>query len=219
MRTIWLAALLGVPIALVPAATATTAEGARSVGHGGHRATTLVAAPKIVQFGNPVTLAGAITPAKPSQRVTVYARPCPQASSTTVVVVRTGPSGTYSAGLTPVSSTSYQAKWHGAFSALVPVLVRPKVDLKKLARHRFQIRVMAAQSLAGHRVLFQRHLSTGWSTLRKLRLTYWGQVISTAVSGKIFKARIHKRRRVRVLLSPKQAAPCYVSGHSLTIRS
>jgi len=211
------AALFGVPVVLVAAVTATTAGGAMS--RVAQRSVSLVAAPKIVRFGSPVTLAGVVSPARENRKVNIEARACGSASSAPVVGVKTGPNGTYSAGQSPVQNTVYQAQWHRWTSALVPVLVRPRVKLAKVERHKFQIRVMAVRSLAGHRVLFEWHTSHGWSTLRKLRLTYWGQVISTSVSGKIFKSKIQKGKRVRVLLTPKQAAPCYVSGHSAIIRS
>lgn len=211
MQKILLACLIGVlPVALVPAATA---------GKGPPRGVTLSAAPKVLAYGGSVGLAGTVVPAKENQSVSIEARSCGQSSFAPVIGVRTGANGGYNGGQAPVANTVYQAHWHSLTSALVPVRVRPRLTLTKLAPHKYRVKVFAVRSLAGHRVLFQRHRSKRWSTFRKLRLTYWGRVVATSVSGRIFKSKIHKKRKVRILLSRKQAAPCYASSHSRTIRS
>src|SRR5436190_4842646 len=198
--------------------TLATAAGVGTAIAAGSKAVTLSAAPRVVTFGNPTALRGAVTPAKSNQSVNIQARPCGQTSAMPVLAVKTGPNGTYGAGQAPSMNTAYQAQWHSVASAEVPVLVRPKIKLQKLAPHRFRVQVTAARSLAGRKAIFQRR-TRKWSTVRKVGLKNMGQVLTTTISGRVFRSTVRKRRKVRILLNAKQAAPCYVGGHSNTIHS
>lgn len=219
MRKVVCAGLLGaLPIALALAVISTSAAGT-ATRRPPPRRITLTAAPKAVEFSNRITLTGAVSPAKPNQSVDIRARSCGQPSFTSILGVGTEQNGAYSAGQIPTSNTVYQALWHSVTSAVVPVVVRPQITLTRLKPHRFRIRVMAARSLKDHKVLFQKRGTSRWSTVRSVRLKYKGQVDMTVISGRAFKSKIHRRRRVRILLGPKQAAPCYAGGHSGTIRS
>ncbi len=217
MRRLLLAGLLGtLPAFVVIAVTATAVETAVAASS---KSVTLNVAPKVLVFGNRITLSGAVTPAKSNQSVNIQARACGQTSATPVLGVRTGPNGTYSAGQAPSLNTVYQAQWHSVASAAVRVLVRPKIKLEKLARRRFRVQVTAARSLAGRSVIFQRRSSRKWSTVRNLRLRNMGQVVTTAISGRVFRSKVRKRRKIRIRLSAKQASPCYVGGRSNIIHS
>jgi len=217
MRKLVLAGLLGtLPLFVVTAATATAVETAVAASS---KSVTLNVAPKVLVFGNRITLNGAVTPAKPNQSVNIQARACGQTSTTPVLGLRTGPNGTYSAGQAPTLNTVYQAQWHSVASAAVSVLVRPKIKLQKLARRRYRVQVTAARSLAGRSVILQRRRSHKWSTVRKMRLKSMGQVVTTAISGRVFKSKVRRRRKIRIQLSPKQASPCYVGGRSNIIHS
>ncbi len=105
------------------------------------------------------------------------------------------------------------------------VKVRPKVALRKLAARKFRVTVLAADSLAGRFVLFQRYssLKFRWITVRSVALrsgsTLTTPINPTSVSTATFRARIKARLRVRAYVTQAQVGSCFAAASSATIRS
>ena len=107
-------------------------------------------------------------------------------------------------------------------SNTVAVVVTPVVQLTRVARGSYGATVTAGIDLKGKTVLFQRYakLKKRWVQVKKVVLsTSAPGTKPTVVSSASFKAKVAARARVRMLLSKAQAAPCYVSALSNTVRN
>jgi hypothetical protein len=181
---------------------------------------TLTAQPTVVTYGSSTTLSGGVSTKASGVKVTVTAQQCGQASAKTLTSLTTATQGAWTTSTQPTVRTTYQAKAKNATSTAVTVQVRPRVTLAKVAAHRFRTRATAAQSFAGKIALFQRRTATGWKTVKSVTM---GQISSgpapTIVSGATFRSGIRTGKRVRMLLTQRQAGACYLAGISTTIRS
>lgn len=187
---------------------------------------TLTATPSVVTYGSKTTLSGTLAGGQANQKIDILAQPCGEkvAKVVTTVTTTTGGAFTYQAQ-TPLL-TSYQAQSKpNVSSSAVSVSVRPVVTLRRNALHRFTTQVVAAQSLVGKAVVFQRWLSAKhkWSRVKTVFLGSQRAVATplagSTVSGVTFGAKLRSGLRVRAVLASGQAAPCYVSAKSATIRS
>ena len=181
---------------------------------------TLTAQPAIVTYGSSTTLSGAVSTKNSGVKVTVTAQPCGQ-NAKILTSLTTAAQGAWTTATQPDVRTVYQAKAKNATSSPVTVQVRPRVTLTKVRAHRFQVRVLAAQSFAQRIALFQRRTATGWRTLKSVALQNLlsSQPAPTVVSGMNFRSGIRTGKRVRVLLTQRQVGACYLPGISNTIRS
>lgn len=182
---------------------------------------TISARPQSVVYGGAVTLSGAISSQQQNQRVSVLAQPCGQASFAKVADVTTTAGGAWTLAAQPVVNTVYQAQWRNVTSA-VTVRVRPRIVLRRLASRRFRVRVLAAQSLAGRAVAFQRYRAATrtWVRVRTVFLRPGGTATApTVVSAATFRARVRRNLRVRVVMGQAQVGPCYLPGRSNVVRS
>jgi plastocyanin len=188
----------------------------------GPLAVSLSPSKRIVTYRSPVALTGRISSGQQSQNVTLFGQQCGSATPTQLGVVQTAAGGGYSFTTTPLMNTTYQARWKTASSSGELVKVRPRVVLKKLARHKYRVRVSAARSFAGKYGLFQRYKSATatWVTVKRVTLgSSTLGVAPTVVSAKVFKASVRARLRVRVLVPQSQVGSCYAFGVSNKISS
>ena len=183
---------------------------------------TLTATPTSVAYGKPITLSGALSPAKANQNVKVTATECGQNASKTVASVKTNATGAYTSPVTPTINTIYQATQKTTKSPTVAVTVAPVLKLQRVARGSYTISVTSAQDLKGKAILFQRYSTTRkrWVQVKRVLLaTTTPGTKPTIVSSAAFKAKVARRVRVRAVLSKAQAAPCYVAATSNSVRA
>ncbi len=185
----------------------------------------LTAAPQLVLYGGQSTLSGRLGTGQANQKVDIFAQECGAGALTKLTTVTTTTDGAYTFAVQPRRNTTYESRFRALKSTRVLVKVRPKVTLRKLAPRRFRVTVLAADSLAGKFVIFQRFSSVQrrWVRVRTVALVADGTLTSpinpTTVSKAVFRSRIKARLRVRALLTQAQAGSCYAGSASATIRS
>ena len=185
----------------------------------------LTAAPQLVLYGGQSTLSGRLGTGQANQKVDIFAQECGASALTKLTTVTTTTDGAYTFAVQPRRNTTYESRFRALKSTRVLVKVRPQVTLRKLAPRRFRVTVLAADSLAGKFVIFQRFSSVQrrWVRVRAVALVADGTLTSpinpTTVSRAVFRSRIKARLRVRALLTQAQAGSCYAGSTSATIRS
>ena len=188
-------------------------------------AVTLTANPTSVVFGSQTTLSGAVSPARAGERVTVLAQACGENAFRQITTVTTTANGAWTLTTTPAKTTTYEARQRNTRSAQVRVTVSPRIVLTRIARGRFSVRLLAADSLAGKIVVVQRYraLTGAWSRVKLVTLkagpTVQSPIANTITSLAAFRARLARGTRVRVVINPVQAAPCYIGGRSNVVRN
>jgi plastocyanin len=181
----------------------------------------LKATPKTVVYGAKSTLDGKLASGQSGQSVQIRQQMCGETKSTTVATVTTTAAGAFSYQAQPVKKTTYTLSNKGA-TASIGVGVAPKLHLKKVGRHRYSVKVSAAQSFVGKVATFQRFRATLHRWVKVKRVTLKKSTAGTAptvITSAKFRSRIRTQLRVRITLGPKQVAPCYATGRSNTIRS
>ena len=183
---------------------------------------TLGVKPQLVVYGGKVTLAGTLSNQRVGENVDVLAKPCEQSAATNVSTVQTTTGGAFIAVLQPLTNTVYTVKVKNTTSLAVAATVRPRLRLRKLAPHRYSLRVFAAASFAGKYATFQRYNGTlgRWIKVRRvlLRANATG-VAPTVISSVSFRSAITPRLKVRTVLPQLQVGSCYRPGRSNVIRS
>ncbi len=183
---------------------------------------TLAAKPQLLIYGGKVSLSGTLSNQKVGENVDALAKPCGQTAQTKVTTVQTTTGGAFTAVVRPLKNTLYTVKVKSTTSPTVTVNVRPKLRLRKLAAHRYSLRVFAAQSFAGKYGTFQRFNGTlgRWVKVKRvlLRANSTG-VAPTVISSVSFRSTIRPRLKIRVVLPQLQVGSCYRPGRSNVIRS
>jgi len=180
----------------------------------------LAAKPRVVKYLLSTTLSGAVGSGASNQNVVILSRECGQAAFTHVTTVKTGTGGAFTLKQTPPKNTRYEAKWKTSTSKPVSVRVRPRIKLAKIGTHKYRVRVKAAQSFVGKRVIFQKKTPAGaWLKVKSVTLKKVTVVGTTSISKATFRSRIRHGKKVRMLMKSTQAAPCYIGSHSNTITS
>ena len=181
---------------------------------------TLSASPRTVKFGSATTLTGTVSNNRSGENVILLSEECGAATFSHVTTTKTGTGGTFTVTDTPQMNTTYEAKWGTATSKAVKVKVRPRIRLAKIGSHKYSVRVKAAKPFAGKYVLFQKRTATGtWVKVKMVTLKSVSTIGTTTVTKATFRSRVRHHKKVRILMPSSQAAPCYVSGHSNTIKS
>lgn len=183
---------------------------------------TLAVTPKAVVFGKKTTLAGVLASKTSGQSLQVQAQQCGASTSTPVGTVTTTTGGAFSFATQPLKKTAYSVKSKNVTSSTATVNVRPRLRLGKVARHRYSVRVFAADSFAGKVATFQRFraASKRWVAVKRVTLkANTTGVAPTVITSAKFRSGIKARQRVRVTLGQKQVGSCYSAGRSNTIRS
>ena len=181
----------------------------------------LKATPKTVVYGAKSTLAGKLASGQPGQSVQIREQMCGETKSTAVATVTTTAAGAFSYQAQPVKKTTYTLSNKGA-TASIGVGVAPSLHLSKVGRHRYSVKVSAAQSFVGKVATFQRFRATLHRWVKVKRVTLKKSTAGTAptvITSAKFRSRVRTRLRVRVTLGQKQVGSCYLAGHSNTIRS
>jgi hypothetical protein len=183
----------------------------------------LSANPTLVVYGKTTVVSGTLAPAKANQNVTVQGQECGKPNYAKVATAKTSSTGAYTATVTPTVNTNYQAKLKATLSSVVAVKVVPVVQLTRVARGSFTVKVTAGQSLTGKTVVFQRYskVKKRWVRVKRVTLTTAtaGTPKPTMVTSSSFKAKVARTTRVRVLLTTAQASPCYVGTRSNVVRA
>jgi hypothetical protein len=208
MKTLAIALVLGAALATSASAAAPTLS--------------LTSSATMVAYGKALTLSGQLTGGKPNQSVGVDGLTCGTSRAAKVASVKTSATGAYSTAVTPSGGTTYQASYKTAKSASVAVTVQPVLALSKSGTT-WTAKVTAGQALTGKAVLFQRYvkLHKRWKQVKRVLLTAStpGTAKPTVVSSATFKAKLARGTRVRVMISTAQAAPCYVTSASASLRA
>jgi len=183
---------------------------------------TLAAKPRLVIYGARVTLTGTLSNQKAGENVDVLAKPCGQSAATKVTTVQTTTGGAYTTVVRPLKNTAYTVKVRSTTSPSVTARVRPRLRLRKLAPHRYSLRVFAAQSFAGRYGTFQRYNRTlgRWVNVRRVLLRANSTGIGpTVISSVTFRSTIRPRLRIRAVLPQLQVGSCYRPSRSNVILS
>lgn len=181
----------------------------------------LTAHPTVVTYRNGTELSGAVSNGNSGETVFILGKECGQDVFTQLVTVTTTTGGNYATRVAPKRNTAYEAKWRGATSQPISIRVRVRIRLAKLGAHKFRVRVRAAQSFQGSKVIFQRFrpVTDRWVRVRRVKLKGIRTIGETVVSGQTFKSKVKRGRKVRIRMKTSQVAPCYLGGFSNTIHS
>jgi plastocyanin len=183
---------------------------------------TLAVKPQLLIYGDKVTLTGTLSNQKVGENVDVLATPCGQTAATKATTVQTTTGGALTAVVQPLKNTLYTVKVKSTTSPAVAVTVRPLLRLRKLAPHRYSLRVFAAASFAGEYATFQRYNGTlgRWIRVKRilLRANATG-VAPTVISSVSFRSAIKPRLKIRGVLPQLQVGSCYRPGRSNVILS
>lgn len=180
------------------------------------------ATPASTVYGRKVTLSGKLASQQSGQTLQVMAQECGAATSTKVGNVSTTTGGAFSTTATPLKQTAYTVKSKSSTSLAATVKVQPRLQLRKLARHRFSLKISAAQSFAGKYANFQRYNAKlkRWRGVKRVLLHASSKGIApTVLTTARFRSKIKSKVRVRAVLKQTQVGSCYLAGKSNTIRS
>jgi plastocyanin len=182
----------------------------------------LAVTPKAVVYGHKTAVAGVLASKQAGVSLQVLGQACGASAPSAVTTVTTTTGGAFTYQAQPLNKTAYSVKSKNQTSSAATVNVMPQMTLKKIGRHRYSVRVSAAQSFAGKSASFQRYRSATkrWRTVKSvlLKANASGKA-PTVVTAAAFRSAIAARQRVRVVLGQKQVGSCYAAGRSNTIRS
>jgi plastocyanin len=182
----------------------------------------LAVTPKTVVFGRKVTLAGTLADKQSGESLEVMELQCGATNATALATIKSTTGGAFTYQAQPLRGTAYSVRVKNADSSAASVKVMPSLRLGKVARHKYSVRVSAAQSFAGKFATFQRYRPTTkrWVKVKRvlLRANTTG-VAPTVVTAATFRSSIKAGVRVRVTLGARQVGSCYLAGRSNTIRS
>jgi len=189
----------------------------------------MAAKPGTVSYGHSAAVTGTLSTAQAGQKLEIFAQACGDNAAKSISTVTTTTGGAFTYQAQPAVGTSYHARYRSTggvvMSTPVNVKVRPAMTLVRLGTGKFGVNVVANQSFVGKVIAFQRYVAKKrrWSTVRTIalgvRATQATPLAGTTVSSKTFKLRLARGLRVRAVLPPGQAAPCYLAASSATIRS
>jgi len=182
----------------------------------------LTLTPKSVVYGHKTTLTGTLASKQSGQPVQIQGTECGTTTPKLLSTVKTTTGGKFSYAAAPLKKTAYAATVKSSTSPAATAEVQPRLQLKKVAKHRYTVSVFAIQSFAGKLATFQRYRSTTkrWVKVKRvlLKANTTGAAPTVITSAK-FRSRIRAKLRVRVILGSKQVGLCYAAGRSNTIRS
>jgi plastocyanin len=180
----------------------------------------LNAAPRLVAYGAKVNLSGTLSTHKSGENLDVLALQCGSSAASKVITVQTTTNGAFATMVQPLMNTTYTVKVRNTTSNAAAISVRPKVRVGKIAPHRYNVRVNAAQSFAGKYASFQRYNGTRWIAVKTVLLAASSTgVAPTVISGATFRSTVKAGIRVRVVIGQAQVGSCYLPGISNTILS
>jgi hypothetical protein len=184
---------------------------------------TLAASPTSVVYGAPVTLSGQLGTKQAAQQISLLATECGSTRQTKATTVRTTANGLFSAAVKPTIGTAYTGRYKNGMSPVVSVTVKPLLTLTRVARGSFTAKVTAGEALTGKALSFQqyRKAQKRWRQVKRvaLRTAVPGPAKPTMITSVSFKSKLRRGTRLRVMISSAQAAPCYLTAASKSIRA
>jgi plastocyanin len=178
--------------------------------------------PKAIVYGGKATLAGKTAGGQSGQSLKVVAQACGETKTSTLATITTTSGGAFSYQSQPSKHTAYTLQAKNLSSSAVTVDVKPLLQLKRVGRHRYRLRVSAAQSFTGKIATFQRFRPALKRWVKVKRVPLGAGVAGTAptvVTAAKFRSGLRAHLRVRASLGPKQVGSCYLAGQSNMIRS
>jgi plastocyanin len=188
-------------------------------------AVTAQTAPSAATYGAQITVSGTIASGQANEKVTIQGQECGANAMKNVGTATTTTGGSFKFVTQPSRNTTYQAKYKTSTSSTTVEKLRPRVTLRKLARHKYNVRVLADDSFAGKAVVFQRFVKSQgrWVRVKTVFLKVGGgsttPINPTDVSTVTFRSRIRARLSVRAVLTQSQVGACYLATRSNVIRS
>jgi plastocyanin len=202
-----------------PNAKGNTFRGTVTV-NGAAEALTLVASRPSLIYGGQVSLSGVLSSHKLGENVDVFALGCGTNGAVKVATVQTTTNGAFTASVRPLLNTSYTAKVKNTTSPAAAVTVHPRLQLAKVAAHRFSHRLSASTTFAGKYSSFQRYTGSRWVALKSVLLrSNTSGVTPTVLTTASFRSAIKVGVRVRGVVGQAQVGNCYLPAFSNTIRS
>jgi plastocyanin len=190
---------------------------------------TVTAKPEVITYGRTATIAGTTSTKRAGQKVELFAFPCLGPNEKLIATLKTTTAGTYSFRVHPPKLTTYHSRYTAksgiVSSSSVNVAVKPVVTLRRIRSGRFSVSVTAGRSFVGKAVTIQRFAgpkTRRWVTVRTVTLLTKRPRATpkrTTITSAAFASRIAAGSRVRALLRPLQAVPCYETATSRAITS
>ena len=156
-----------------------------------------------IVYGGTVTLSGSVANGQAGESVTIVEHRLPSLGGVqvqTVSTVQTAANGSFSLEVRPLIHTLYRASAGQTTSNAVSVQVRPRLQLTRIAAHRWSLK---------------RH---HWTSVRRVFFTRALAASPTVVSRAVFRARLGGAR-IRVLIPRSQTAPGYLMAFSNLARA
>jgi hypothetical protein len=182
----------------------------------------MAATPLLVVFGAKITGSGTVSTQKVGESVDVLAQQCGASAATKAATVQTTTGGAYTYSSQPLANTTYTTKLRNATSPPATVRVRPQLVLARVAAHRYTLRAVAGESLAGKYAGIQRYNGTThrWVSVKVVALKAGSGATAPAVLATAsFRSTVSGGLRLRATLAQAQVGSCYAAGLSNTIRS
>jgi plastocyanin len=186
-------------------------------------------APAVITYGLTATITGKTSSPKAGQSVEIFAFPCLTSAQKLVATVKTKRGGVYTFKVHPPKMTTYHSRYSAksgpVTSSIVNVTVKPVVKLTRVKPGQFTVSVAAGNSFVGKTVAIERFIGPKrkkWITTRTVTLETKksaAKPAGTTVSSVDFKSQLPAGVRIRAVLRPLQAIPCYVTSTSRTINT
>src|SRR5437660_1797929 len=113
-------------------------------------------APAKVRYGRKATVTGTLVSKQAGTALKVFAQQCGETKAKQVATITSGTGGAFSYPAAPLMATAYTVTSKNLSSPAATVKVVPVVRLARAGKHRYAVRISAAQSFAGKFVSFQR---------------------------------------------------------------
>lgn len=130
--------------------------------------------------------------------------------------------GAFTATVLPLRNTRYAAEVGTSLSQDVPVAVRPRLVLRKVATGRYALTVYGSSSFSGRAVVLKRWNGSlkKWVAMRSaLLVRARGGTPPTVLSKASFRATLPVGTRLRASISRFQVGGCYVPSLSNIVRA
>ena len=177
---------------------------------------------RVVTYGYRLSLSGVLVNGRQGEPVTIIERPVGGEARIHPNAALTSTTGVWRYVARPKVRTSYQAQVRGRTSAIVTVVVQPRLRLGRVAPGKFSVRVYASRSFAGRYAFVQRWSPSRhrWVGVRRIHLRATGLGVEpTEVSRAAFRMPGQRGRVLRVVLPNRQAGPGYLRGVSNRVRT
>lgn len=215
-------AIVALLVAGAAGASGVTAGNASSSATAASRVT-IAAMPAVAASDHPVTLFGTVPSGRPGELVEIQAKECGQSFFRAVSTTHSQSGGRWTAEFFPGITSAVRASWKSDVSK--PVFVKQRAMLRFAAkafnRTRFVVSVVARAQFWRRYVAVERYDRDrkAWRPFRRVVLTEQNAPGSIVWTSGEFTARTPRGTMLRAVLPTSQAAPCYLTSTSLTVRT